>query len=216
MKGHIGISWRGCMLPLHDVAAPCSFKIYTKTGDKGESSLYNGQRKPKTDPVFAALGDVDELNACVGLAAAHLSAGGTAADSSSALTEQLAEIQSRLLDVGSAVATPLDSSSDRKLNITSFDELAAGTLEEWIDRMDADLPALTQFILPGGGEASARLHVARAVCRRAERSVIELGDERVPQSVRIYLNRLSDYLFTAARKAALDSGAEDTTYKKAR
>lgn len=200
-------------------AAPRSFKIYTKTGDKGESSLYNGQRKPKTDPVFAALGDVDELNACIGLAAAQVSGPAAArsagANGAGGLPEQLAEIQSRLLDVGSAVATPRDASSDRKVSKTQFDENAVASLERWIDSMDAELPPLTQFILPGGGEASARLHVARAVCRRAERAVVDLGTEHVPQDVRIYLNRLSDYLFTAARKAALDAGAVETTYKKA-
>jgi cob(I)alamin adenosyltransferase len=187
----------------------CRFKIYTKTGDKGESSLYNGQRKPKTDGVFAALGDVDELNACLGLAAAALDGGG-------ALAAQLAGIQSRLLDVGSAVATPLDASSDRKVAATAFPEDAAVGLEDAIDAMDDVLPPLTQFILPGGGEAAARLHVARAVCRRAERAVVALGEGATPASVRVYLNRLSDYLFTAARKAAQDAGAEETTYKKAR
>ena len=196
--------------------------MYTKTGDKGEASLYNGKRRAKTDPIFAALGDVDECNACVGLAAVQLQAsiatnGASAASSgASTMLEQLAEVQSRLLDVGSAVATPLNESSDRKTAIAAFDSSATTALEEWIDAMDEQLPPLTQFILPGGGEASARLHVARAVCRRAERAVVSLGDDQVPEAARIYLNRLSDYLFTAARKAADDAGEDETTYKKAR
>jgi cob(I)alamin adenosyltransferase len=163
------------------------------------------------------LGDVDEVNACIGLAAAALPAPSNNGSSGSpALQDQLAEIQSRLLDVGSAVATPLDTSSDRKVAIASFDENATTSLEQWVDAMDEELPALTQFILPGGGEAAARLHVARAVCRRAERAVLALGGAHVPAAVPVYMNRLSDYLFTAARKAAQDSGVSDTTYKKAR
>lgn len=206
------------------------FKVYTKTGDKGEASLYNGKRRAKTDPIFAALGDVDECNACIGVAAAQLQASlqaplnGAAntidsaapSEGASTMLEQLAEIQSRLLDVGSAVATPLNESSDRKAAIAAFDASATAALEQWIDAMDECLPPLTQFILPGGGEASARLHVARAVCRRAERAVVALGTEQVPEAACVFMNRLSDYLFVAARKAALDAGAEETTYKKAR
>jgi cob(I)alamin adenosyltransferase len=190
------------------------FKIYTKTGDEGESSLYNGQRKPKSDGVFAALGDIDEVNACIGAATEHCKTG--PGESGLRVATQLGEIQSRLLDVGSAIATPLDTSSERKVAVVAFDESASDKLEGWIDEMDADLPALRAFILPSGGLAAAQLHVARAVCRRAERSVVSLGTESVSQSVRIYLNRLSDYLFTAARFVAKGAGEPETTYKKNR
>jgi cob(I)alamin adenosyltransferase len=154
-----------------------------------------------------ALGDVDELNAAIGVVRAYLEA-----DSQVTLGEQLVEIQSRLLDVGSAIATPLTTSSARKASHSDFGEGNAGKLEGWIDAMDAALPQLTSFILPSGGNASAHLHVARAVCRRAERAVALLPREDVGENVNIYLNRLSDYLFMAARFAALP-GSEQP-YKK--
>lgn len=189
-------------------------KIYTKTGDKGTSSLYNGERRGKTDPFFVALGDVDELNASVGVAREHcLDMKDEAART--LLTTQLSSIQSRLLDVGSAVATPLPTSSERKINISHFSDSHAEELETWIDEMDEGLPTLTTFILPSGGKAAAHLHVARAVCRRTERSVFTLSDT-VPASVSMYMNRLSDYLFTAARLASHSGGHEEVTYKKAR
>jgi cob(I)alamin adenosyltransferase len=192
----------------------CSMKIYTKTGDKGTSSLFNGERRGKTDSFFTALGDVDEVNANVGLAREHcldMSDGVARA----ALISQLAHIQSRLLDVGSAVATPLDSSSSRKIAISQFGQEHATQLEGWIDEMDDSLPALTTFILPSGGKAASHLHVARAVCRRAERSVVALEDA-VSAGVRQYMNRLSDYLFTAARFASHKGGYDEVTYKKQR
>lgn len=190
------------------------FRIYTKTGDKGASSLFNGERRAKTDPFFAALGDIDEVNACIGLASAHCLRAQEKAGKQK-LTEQLGEIQSRLLDVGSAVATPLESSSDRKIAITQFSQEHSELLERWIDELDTELPALTTFILPSGGQISAQLHIARAVCRRAERAVVVL-DDAVPNSVRVYMNRLSDYLFTAARYAAMQDGETEVPYKKNR
>jgi cob(I)alamin adenosyltransferase len=189
-------------------------KIYTKTGDEGTSSLFNGERRGKTDPFFAALGDVDELNANVGLAREHcLDMKDEPARTT--LTTQLSSIQSRLLDIGSAVATPLPTSSDAKISISRFSEQHVEELEGWIDQMDQELPTLTTFILPSGGKAGAQLHVTRAVCRRCERSVVVLADN-VPPSVSKYMNRLSDYLFTAARLASHKGGYEEVTYKKAR
>lgn len=132
------------------------------------------------------------------------------------LIPQLTELQSRLLDVGSAVATPMDASSEAKLKATAFDAGATRTLEQWIDAMDEHLPALTQFLLPGGGKPAAHLHVARATCRRAERSVVALGCGHVSVDVRVFLNRLSDYLFTAARFATAAQGCKETAYKKSR
>lgn len=189
-------------------------KIYTKTGDEGTSSLFNGERRGKTDPSFAALGDVDELNANVGLAREHcLDLKDETARK--ALTTQLSSIQSRLLDIGSAVATPLPTSSSTKISRSHFSDEHAEELEGWIDEMDEELPTLTTFILPSGGKAGAQLHVARAVCRRAERAVVTLADTVAP-SVSKYMNRLSDYLFTAARLASHRDGREEVTYKKAR
>lgn len=126
-------------------------RIYTRTGDKGSSSLYNGKRRPKDDAVFDALGDVDELNATLGVAREHALLAGVA------VTDQLLEIQSRLMDVGTAVATPLDSSSGDRLATAAFDGAHATQLERWIDELDAHVPPLRNFILPvrvGSGPAS--------------------------------------------------------------
>ncbi|KAL4447398.1 hypothetical protein ABPG75_004617 [Micractinium tetrahymenae] len=185
-------------------------KIYTKTGDAGASSLYSGERRPKDDAVFAALGDVDEVNSILGLAREH------ARSLDPGLAAQLEGIQSRLLDVGSAVATPLPSSSEHKLQRVAFSAAHTQQLEQWIDEMSSQLPPLTQFILPSGGLAAATLHVARSVCRRAERAVVPLVRcEATDAAVAVYLNRLSDYLFTAARYAALKAGEPETVWFKA-
>ncbi|KAI8466661.1 MAG: Adenosylcobalamin biosynthesis, ATP:cob(I)alamin adenosyltransferase-like protein [Monoraphidium minutum] len=191
------------------MATETRFKIYTKTGDSGTASLYNGERRPKEDQAFAALGDVDELNSALGVAREFC--GGEHGD----LAQQLATLQSRLLDVGSAVATPLDQSTERKRAQARFEPEATDALEAWIDAMDEDLPQLRNFILPSGGRAAAFLHLARSVCRRAERSVVPLvRGGAVDAAVGCFLNRLSDYLFQAARWAALKEGKEETTYKK--
>lgn len=193
-----------------ETATTNRYKVYTKTGDKGTSSLYTGERRQKDDVVFQALGDVDELNSAVGIAREHCR------ELDSQLTTQLEEVQSRLLDVGSAVATPAESSSKYKKERVRFDDAAITNLECWIDAMDEELPQLTNFILPSGGHASAALHMARSICRRAERAVVPLGQAKsVEDSVTIYLNRLSDYLFTAARLAALRDGKPEVVYKKA-
>ena len=133
------------------------------------------------------------------------------------LSKRLSEIQSRLMDVGSAVATPLEKSSDAKKRRTEFADEHVKTLEGWIDEYDAFLPKLTNFILPGGGRASAFLHQARTATRRAERRVVPLarGGECDPVVAR-YLNRLSDFLYTAARFAGLAGGEEEVKYCKPR
>ncbi|KAG6579993.1 ATP:cob(I)alamin adenosyltransferase [Phytophthora cinnamomi] len=185
-------------------------KVYTKTGDKGTSQLFSGERRPKNDAVFQALGDTDELNAQIGVAVEQARAAANAF-----LPPKLEQIQSRLFDLGACVATPLTSASETKQRRTGvFDEANVTQLERWIDEMDAELPSLKCFILPsGGGLASTHLHVARAVCRRAERSVVPLvaaGD--VDGVVQRYLNRLSDFLFVSARFAAVKEGKEETKW----
>eukprot|EP00877_Chromochloris_zofingiensis_P006750 jgi/Chrzof1/2328/Cz11g11050.t1 len=193
--------------PAASAAPKSKFRIYTKTGDKGTSGLYNGQRLPKDDVTFQALGDVDELNSVVGVAREFCV--------DDQLQQQLEVIQSRLLDVGSAIATPVDKSPEYKLQRVAFDVQATSKLESWIDEMDEVLPPLRNFILPSGGKAASFLHMARSVCRRAERSVVPLvRDEVVDAQVAIYLNRLSDYLFTAARLAAQKEGKQEVIYKK--
>eukprot|EP01024_Parvocaulis_polyphysoides_P009709 TRINITY_DN13116_c0_g2_i1.p1 TRINITY_DN13116_c0_g2~~TRINITY_DN13116_c0_g2_i1.p1 ORF type:complete len:215 (-),score=43.86 TRINITY_DN13116_c0_g2_i1:239-883(-) len=189
-----------------------SFKIYTKTGDQGESSLFNGERKIKSDQCFEALGNVDELNSSIGVAREYC-----VKDSLQETVEQLERIQCRLLDVGSAVATPLNNSSESKLAKMAFDKSGneVNMLENWIDVMDQSLPALKNFILPSGGLAASHLHMARTICRRAERSVVCLYEKgQVDKDVLVYLNRLSDYLFTVARFAAMKAGNTEVIYKK--
>jgi cob(I)alamin adenosyltransferase len=164
-------------------------KIYTKTGDDGTTSLFSGGRVPKHHLRVESYGTVDELNSVLGLARAHQPSARTDAD--------LARIQHQLFNLGADLATPLDAKSS---HIVRMDAETVAWLESSIDRMTAELPALSYFILPGGSVAGATLHVARTVCRRAERLVTALQeDEDVGEQVLPYLNRLSDYLFTLAR-----------------
>ncbi|ETI54470.1 ATP:cob(I)alamin adenosyltransferase [Phytophthora nicotianae CJ01A1] len=185
-------------------------KVYTKTGDKGTSQLFSGERRPKNDAVFQALGDTDELNAHIGVAVEQ-----ARVVANVYLPPKLEQIQSRLFDLGACVATPLTSASETKQRRTGvFDEANVTQLEHWIDEMDTELPPIKCFILPsGGGLTSTHLHVARAVCRRAERSVVPLvaaGD--VDGVVQRYLNRLSDFLFVSARYAAVKEDKEETKW----
>ena len=202
---------------------PRRIKVYTKTGDKGTSMLYSGERRPKDDLIFDALGACDELNAATGLAREYAVITNATADGGAptpgllALAGQLEQVMSRLFDVGGAVATPLSNASDAKARRTHFGEGHARQLEGWIDAMDATLPPLRNFILPSGGLCSAHLQVARTLARRAERRVVPLvrgGD--CETSVGVYLNRLSDYLFVAARFAASETGHVEKIWKKAK
>lgn len=195
--------------PAHSrIRMASKIRVYTRTGDAGTTSLFNGERRSKDELYFAALGDVDELNAHLGLAREHCGLEGVG------IEEQLVEIQSRLLDAGSAIATPQRSSSPERLLRTGFPDHTA-QLEGWIDAMDDTLPALKNFILPSGGVASAQLHVARTVCRRAERALVPLVREGdLDSGVSKYVNRLSDYLFVAARFAAAKAGKAEQVYKK--
>jgi cob(I)alamin adenosyltransferase len=164
-------------------------KIYTKTGDDGTTSLFSGGRVPKHHLRVESYGTVDELNSLLGLARTHQPSAQTDAD--------LARIQHQLFNLGADLATPLDAKSS---HIVRMDAETVAWLESSIDRMTADLPELRYFILPGGTVASATLHVARTVCRRAERLVTALHEhEAIGDHVLPYLNRLSDYLFTLAR-----------------
>mmetsp|Transcript_1475 Transcript_1475/g.2803 ORF Transcript_1475/g.2803 Transcript_1475/m.2803 type:complete len:212 (-) Transcript_1475:377-1012(-) len=158
--------------------------LYTRTGDKGTSMLFNGERRSKSDPTFRALGDQDELNAAVGVAREYSSL------SSNGLEDKLVEIQCRLFDLGAAVATPINSSSTTKLSRTKFDSANTQVLESWIDELDSTLPPLKNFVIPSGGLCSVHFQLARTVCRRAERSVVALVREgHVDDEVGRYLNR---------------------------
>lgn len=171
-------------------------KIYTKTGDAGTTGLVGGSRVSKSDAVIQAIGDVDELNAVVGVARTY----------SKELDEELAHIQNWLFDLGAELATPSESRFDNQM----LGVAQVGFLENGIDGMTELLPPLRNFILPGGTPLGAHLHLARTVCRRAERSVIALNLER--HEPVIFLNRLSDWLFTAARYANRATG--DVTWSK--
>jgi cob(I)alamin adenosyltransferase len=165
-------------------------KIYTRTGDAGETALFDGTRVSKADPRVTAYGEIDELNAWLGLAAA-----GT---EDPELTGQLHQIQRDLFALGSRLADPAHRIAGRVTKAAISAEHIA-RLEGWIDRFDEELPPLRRFILAGGTPAGAALHVARTVCRRAERAMVLLGDEAFEQELLQYVNRLSDLLFTMAR-----------------
>ncbi|KAG8521225.1 Corrinoid adenosyltransferase, partial [Galemys pyrenaicus] len=143
-------------------------KIYTKTGDKGFSSTFTGERRPKDDQVFEALGTTDELSSAIGFALEFITEKGHP------FAEELQKIQCSLQDIGSALATPSSSSREAHRKHTVFQAGPVLELERWIDKYSSQLPPLTAFILPSGGRSSAALHLCRAVCRRAERRVVPL------------------------------------------
>eukprot|EP00984_Skeletonema_dohrnii_P012073 scaffold4857_cov132-Skeletonema_dohrnii-CCMP3373.AAC.3 len=205
---------------------------YTRNGDKGTSQLFTGERRKKDDILFEALGTVDELCSVVGVVYAELKAAEkrTSNDNATASTaksmygelpEQLLEVMSRLFDVGSHVAKPepniKEMDKSQKGN-KGFSSDHTAVLEEWIDAMTEELPELTSFILPTGSIASSNLHVARTVCRRAERRMVPLvqEEETCDPDALAYVNRLSDYLFTAARYVNFCDGSDETQYRKAR
>lgn len=171
-------------------------KIYTKTGDKGQTSLFSGKRVSKNDPFIEALGTVDECNSSIG-AAISLMQNIKEIENTK---KELEIVQHTLFDVGAAIATPRSQASSSKIEKTRFDKEGIHILEAWIDKMEEELPKLQAFILPGGHPCGAILHVARSICRRAERMIIPLNQQAdVSHQVTIYLNRLSDYLFVASR-----------------
>jgi cob(I)alamin adenosyltransferase len=180
-------------------------KIYTKTGDKGETGLFGGGRVRKDNARIAAYGEVDELNALIGWA--------RAANRDSAVDGVLKSIQNDLFDLGAVLATPDPKKLEGRGSFDVTPEIEI--LEKEIDRMEKDLAPLKTFILPGGSELAARLHVARTVCRRTERRVVALSamESIAPDSV-VYLNRLSDFLFVLARWSNLKAGVADVAWTK--
>lgn len=178
-------------------------KIYTKTGDAGETGLYGGERVAKDTPRVQAYGSVDELNASLGLLRSQLG--------DAQLDKHLESIQNALFDVGADLATP-EGSAYRK-NITPIDDEDVAHLEGLIDSFEEELEPLKAFILPGGDPAAAAAHVARTVTRRAERDVITLAaSESVNVALRTYLNRLSDLLFVMARLINMRKGVSETRW----
>ncbi len=174
--------------------------IVTKGGDKGETGLYGGRRVPKDHPRIRAVGAVDELNGFLGLAAAE-------PETPVPLRDDLNHLQHLLFRVGADLATPLDAKS----RTNRIEDSHVKDLEARVTAIESTLPAQTKFLLPGGTRISATLHLARTVCRRAEREVVTLKrEEAVNDQVGIFLNRLSDYLFLLARKANIDAGHSET------
>jgi cob(I)alamin adenosyltransferase len=178
-------------------------KIYTRTGDAGDTGLFDGTRVSKADPRVAAYGDVDEVQACLGVA--------RAAALPPDLDEMCVALQRDLFALGARLADPSHKIATRVEKIV-INDASVLKLEGWIDRLDTEIPPLRHFILSDGCAAGAALHLARTVCRRAERSVLLLPTDAVEPVIGVYLNRLSDLLFTMARAANHRAGSPETPW----
>lgn len=180
-------------------------RIYTKTGDTGDTGLFGGGRVAKSHPRVAAYGDVDELNATIGLV--------RAADPVDFFDPLFKSIQQDLFSIGGHLATPDPAKVRKALEKATLSDARVLAFEAVMDEADSELAPLKAFVLPAGSEKCVRLHLARTVCRRAERSVVELArQDDVPPLFLIYLNRLSDLLFTLARLANHRAGIGDVTW----
>jgi cob(I)alamin adenosyltransferase len=183
-------------------------KLYTRTGDDGTTGLFSGARVSKDHPRIEAYGTVDETNSALGLAVAACR---MERPFEKRLAEILVRIQSRLFDIGADLATPEGSTNEARIARTS--EQHVSEAEGWIDEIDGPNRPLRQFILPGGSELAARLHLARTIARRAERLMVTLSHTEpvTPAAIR-FINRLSDLLFAAARRANAEQGVEDVAW----
>jgi cob(I)alamin adenosyltransferase len=180
-------------------------KIYTKTGDRGETALFGGGRVPKDNDRVCAYGEVDELNSFIGAA--------MACEPTDLEASLLESIQRDLFSIGGQLASPEPEKVAKALAKAAIPDERVTELESAIDRADRELAPLKSFVLPGGTPKAGAFHIARAVCRRAERSVVALGHaESVSPIILIYLNRLSDLLFTLARLANHRAGVPDRTW----
>lgn len=181
-------------------------KIYTKTGDKGNTSLFGGMRVAKFHPRIEAYGTIDELNSYLGLVR------DTCQDQ--AIISNLITVQNKLFTIGAMLATPPEKavlkSGKERLNIEKVEDEDISFLESEIDEMNLDLPAMTHFVLPGGHPTVSYCHIARCICRRCERLCVALQEEtEIESTIIIYLNRLSDYLFVLARKLTYQNNAKE-------
>jgi cob(I)alamin adenosyltransferase len=178
-------------------------KIYTRTGDSGETALFDGTRVAKSDPRVTAYGEVDELGAWLGFA--------RALNLDEDLRAMLEQIQRDLFAIGARLADPAHRIAHRvkKAAVGPHD---VARLEDWIDALESELPQLRRFILAGGSQPGAALHVGRAICRRAERAMVALGPEAFEPELLTYVNRLSDLLFVMARAANHRSGAPELAW----
>jgi cob(I)alamin adenosyltransferase len=194
-------------------------KLYTRSGDDGSTGLFGSGRVQKDNPRVAAYGDVDELNACVGWAICALSSpasaqsdeAGQGQPTAGSFGSILTTLQSRLFDLGADLATPHDSKHESKIHRIDTNHVAQA--EGWIDEVDAQNSPMTHFVLPGGTELAARLHICRTVCRRAERAMVKLShDEPVNPQAITFINRVSDLLFAMARAANKHAGVADVPW----
>jgi cob(I)alamin adenosyltransferase len=178
-------------------------KIYTKTGDKGQTSLLGGSRVPKHHLRIESYGTLDELNSHIGLLRDQ--------GLSDIMTSELLEIQDRLFTLGSVLASEPGKS---KVKIPEISEADIFYLENSIDKMNEELPEMRNFVLPGGHQSVSICHIARCLCRRAERLIVHLSEEsEVPETAIQYMNRLSDYLFVLSRKIGQEKGAIESPWK---
>jgi cob(I)alamin adenosyltransferase len=176
-------------------------KIYTKTGDSGETGIMGGPRLLKSDKRINAIGEVDELNAAIGLVRVE--------SREFSFDGMLRDVQNWLFEIGSELASPNDG------RFESISLIVIERIESSIDNHTRELPELKSFILPGGSELAARLHFARAVCRRAERALVDLDQQHaVRPEVKIFLNRLADYLFVVARTANFSQDVQDVSWSR--
>lgn len=177
-------------------------KIYTKKGDKGQTSLIGGTRVPKSSMRIESYGTVDELNSYLGLVRDQ--------DINKEYVRQILEIQDRLFTIGSHLASDPEKA---KMKIPGLFDQDIENLEHWMDEMDSQLPEMRSFVLPGGHTSVSHTHVARCICRRAERIIVDLmNHEHVEEIVPQYMNRLSDYLFVLSRKLTQDLGAIESPW----
>jgi cob(I)alamin adenosyltransferase len=182
-----------------------SVKIYTRTGDAGGTGLFDGTRVLKSDPRVGSYGEVDELNAWLGLVRTEAAAGTPDTQPDTQIVQMVEQIQRDLFGLGARLADPANRIAERVTKAAVTDE-DISRLEGWIDLLEAELPPLRRFILAGGSRTGAALHVARTICRRAERSIVGLGPETVEPALLGYMNRLSDLLFVMARVANRRAG----------
>ncbi len=188
-----------CSVKISKMAKKRITRVYTKTGDKGETSLVDGKRVSKSSKRVDTFGDVDELNSILGICRQHVI--------DEEITDVLNSLQNDLFILGGDLATP----SDFEIEIPRINTDMVKKLEELIDKFHDEIGDLKEFILPAGREASPYIHLARAVCRRAERKIVDLsGDEKVNKSAMVFLNRLSDLLFVLARVVNKRTGFEET------
>jgi len=183
-----------------------AMKLYTRRGDTGLTDLYGGRRVSKDSLRVEAYGTVDELNSLIGLV--------RCSPGPASVLDPLASIQSRLFEIGADLATPEAEGDERPArSVPRVGDDHVAELEGWIDAASGAAPAMTHFVLPGGTELASRLHVARCVCRRAERLCVALGHaEPITEAVVVYLNRLSDLLFAMARQANAEAGVADVPW----